>query len=311
MNALLLALALGAAPPELAPTDLFKRFSPQIYSLTTKGGAGSAVAVGDYLVTSAHVALDPSVRGDCYQEIKVAPATAFGATAECLFVDRGTDLALLYYPGVKGLSAAELRASSALKVGERVVAIGNPKGLERSISEGIISGIRRIAGDQVMLQTSAAISQGSSGGGLFDARGKLVGITTAAISDGQNLNLAVPAEDIERLLVGAKARFARQSRDSIIHALFRKAEETSAECHLGDSDEPIFIDLVATVLPDGRLADVHPPAHVEFTNLQLQKCVIGLLHAVKGPAQNTSFEIQFTFAVSKWPVAKSSPRRSP
>ncbi len=103
-----------------------------------------------------------------------------------------------------------IRPSSTLKVGEPVYAIGAPVGLELSMSNGIISGLRifnpfleKIADDlQVprIIQTTAAASHGSSGGGLFDANGRLVGIMTSSLKEGQNLNFALPGELISRLL---------------------------------------------------------------------------------------------------------------
>jgi len=77
--------------------------------------------------------------------------------------------------------------------------------LELTLSEGIISGLREYEGGHV-LQTSAAISPGSSGGGLFDAQGRLVGITTFFLSKGQNLNFALPAEWVQALLEVRRAR---------------------------------------------------------------------------------------------------------
>ena len=96
---------------------------------------------------------------------------------------------------VAGLAAPDVtvRDSSSLAVGERVYAIGAPEGLELTISEGLISGLRDFDKGRV-IQTSAAMSPGSSGGGLFDSEGRLVGITTFYLKEGQSLNFAVPAE---------------------------------------------------------------------------------------------------------------------
>src|SRR5439155_9860037 len=88
-----------------------------------------------------------------------------------------------------------VRAFGDLAVGEHVFAIGAPRGLERTLSEGLLSGLRHQPGRN-LVQTSAAISPGSSGGGLFDERGNLIGITTMQlIGVAQNLNFAVAAGD--------------------------------------------------------------------------------------------------------------------
>lgn len=79
-------------------------------------------------------------------------------------------------------------------------AIGAPQGLELSLSEGLISGFRTFDGTR-MIQTTAAISRGSSGGGLFDDRGNLIGITTMYMDEGQALNFAIPAEQAGHVAV--------------------------------------------------------------------------------------------------------------
>jgi hypothetical protein len=80
-----------------------------------------------------------------------------------------------------------------LRIGQRVYAIGAPQGLELTISEGIVSSLREVPGGSV-IQTTAPISPGSSGGGLFDLSGRLVGIMTFQHRYGQNLNFALPAD---------------------------------------------------------------------------------------------------------------------
>ena len=87
-----------------------------------------------------------------------------------------------------------VRATGGLEVGESVYAIGNPRRLQRSLSQGLISGIRDERQGR-LIQTTAPISPGSSGGGLFDSRGKLLGITSLTTVDSQNLNFAVSADD--------------------------------------------------------------------------------------------------------------------
>lgn len=87
---------------------------------------------------------------------------------------------------------AEIRDYSSLKEGEKVYAVGNPRGLELTISDGIISGLRIIPNGP-LVQTNAAISAGSSGGGLFDDQGRLIGITSFDLRDSQNLNFAISA----------------------------------------------------------------------------------------------------------------------
>jgi len=101
---------------------------------------------------------------------------------------------------VTGISAPAVGIGSTkmLKVGARVYAIGAPRGLELTLSEGIVSSLREVEGGRY-IQTTAPISPGSSGGGLFDEEGRLIGLTTFYLKDGQQLNFAVPVEWIAEL----------------------------------------------------------------------------------------------------------------
>lgn len=185
--------------PNMEPLQrLFNRLSPSVMTLQgrqKKEGAvtvlGSAVVVAPgELVTNRHV-----VDSASWWVAKHGNRTW---RAHVIWVDPDHDLALLR---VKGLSlpAVGLDASSAPSVGEEVLAIGSPEGLEETLSEGIVSGLRRYQGAYVV-QTSAPISPGSSGGGLFDVRGRLVGITTFGLVDGEDLNFALPAKWVKALL---------------------------------------------------------------------------------------------------------------
>lgn len=101
---------------------------------------------------------------------------------------------------IAGLSAPAVVVGNTktLKVGAKVYAIGAPKGLELTLSDGIVSSLREVDGGHY-IQTTAAISPGSSGGGLFDENGALVGLTTFYLAEGQNLNFAVPVEWVKEL----------------------------------------------------------------------------------------------------------------
>jgi tetratricopeptide (TPR) repeat protein len=175
----------------LSPQEIFKLVSPSVMvvqSLDVKGsveafGSGVVIATGK-VVTNRHVI-----------ENGLSFRVEHGSkswTARLVKVDSDHDLAELSVDGITA-PAIRIRNSSTLAVGEKVYAIGSPEGLELTISEGLISGLRDFDKDRV-IQTSAAISHGSSGGGLFDAEGKLVGITTFFLKEGQSLNFALPGE---------------------------------------------------------------------------------------------------------------------
>jgi len=104
---------------------------------------------------------------------------------------------------VMGKKPAEIGKTASLKIGDRVYAVGAPQGLELSLSDGLVAQLR--GGPPPLIQTTAAISPGSSGGGLFDSEGRLVGLTTLYIEGGQNLNFAIPVEWIGEVKPGQKA----------------------------------------------------------------------------------------------------------
>jgi hypothetical protein len=90
------------------------------------------------------------------------------------------------------------------KVGDPVFAVGNPRGLEGTLSEGIVSAIRPVGADAV-LQISAPISPGSSGGPVLDGSARVIGVAAATLKGGQNLNFAIPSAYVSRLVSGLKA----------------------------------------------------------------------------------------------------------
>jgi hypothetical protein len=182
----------------LPAAAVFQRASPSVFVVWAGNGAeftsqGSAVALTpDLLVTNFHVVKGKKKfeagRGDKRQ---TATLTAF---------DEDHDLALLT---VAGLDArpARIRASAEVAVGEHTYAIGAPRGLELTFSDGLVSAFREEKGGRV-IQTTAPISPGSSGGGRFDGNGHLIGITTLTLRDSQNVNFALPTEWVEALRKG-------------------------------------------------------------------------------------------------------------
>lgn len=123
--------------------------------------------------------------------------------------DEKKDLCLLEATGLSA-EPAVLGKAAALTVGEAVYAVGSPQGLELSLSNGIVSQLR--GGPPPIIQTTAAISPGSSGGGLFDAEGRLVGITTFYVEGGQSLNFAVPVEWLAEVKPGQRMAVRKRSQ---------------------------------------------------------------------------------------------------
>src|SRR5262245_9004474 len=108
--------------------------------------------------------------------------------------------AVVLETGYQNTVAVPISDSVGVKVGEDVVVLGNPRGLEGTVSTGIVSALREIAGVQY-LQITAPISPGSSGGPVFDTTGRVIGVATATVSRGQNLNFALAARVLRGLPV--------------------------------------------------------------------------------------------------------------
>ena len=157
-------------------------------------GGGVVINEPNRVATNCHV-VDESpndirvYKGENRRAVRDAPHSA-----EIVSGDRERDVCILSVPGLWAIPA-KIRSVSELEIGEEVYAVGAPKGFDFSISNGIVSQLREEAGGTApLIQTNAAISPGSSGGGLFDSEGRLVGLTTWKIREGENLNFAIPIE---------------------------------------------------------------------------------------------------------------------
>ena len=144
-----------------------------------------------------------------------------GHAASLVRSDRARDVCLLEVPTLEAPSVS-MRPAADLRVGAAVYAVGAPRGLELSLSAGLVSQLRESEGGP-LIQTTAPVSPGSSGGGLFDERGVLVGLTTLQHGRGQNLNFAVPAEwvasAVNELFAWRRCRAAPEPRCVIEEAL--------------------------------------------------------------------------------------------
>jgi S1-C subfamily serine protease len=185
------------AQTPLTPAEVFKKVAPSIWVVVATPSRaelrvhnvtlGSAVAISDHLLlTNCHVVKDRAI-------IKlVQEGTRDSATL--VAADDASDRCVLRAENLKLTPVTGVRTIESLAVGERAFAVGAPLSFERTLSEGLVSAIRSRSG-RAMVQTSAAISPGSSGGGLFDERGNLIGITTLTYRVAQNLNFAIAAEE--------------------------------------------------------------------------------------------------------------------
>jgi serine protease Do len=198
-----------------AVTAVAERLAPSVANLRVRrGGGGSAVVISPdgFLVTSAHVVAAGRGRGRAsFVDGRELDFSVVGA-------DPLSDLAVLR-ADARDLVAAELGDAEQLRVGQLVVAIGNPYGFDGSVTAGVVSALGRSlptrSGANVryvdnVIQTDAALNPGNSGGALADGRGHVVGINTAVA--GVGLGLAVPINEATRKIVGALMREGRYRR---------------------------------------------------------------------------------------------------
>lgn len=184
----------------LTPQEIYRRAAKSVVTITARSGAGQSLGSGvvlskDVVATNCHVTNDGEdvmvhFAGERY------PALASLGNDEL-------DFCLLFTENLPA-TPAPIGTLAQVEPGAPVYSIGSPQGLKLTIANGLVSGLKEVEGVE-MIQTSAPISQGSSGGGLFNEYGQVIGITTASLADGQNLNFALPAELAIQVAQGAVA----------------------------------------------------------------------------------------------------------
>jgi len=222
LAAFLLSLPLIAPAPAFAADacgskpvpELFREASPAVVFIsavgidpfkitdrvTTSIGSGFLLDAQGRILTNSHVVYRRSAISVTLDDGKTLPAKLLGA-------DPLVDLAVLKVSLPDGRhSPSKLGDSDKLQVGEEVFAIGNPMGLDQTLTQGIISGLNRILPESPTsrmlpyLQTDAAINPGNSGGPLLNRCGEVVGVTTAILPDSQNLGFAIPINLAKRIV---------------------------------------------------------------------------------------------------------------
>jgi len=251
----------------LTPRQIYKRDAPGVVFITAEGGgeatatpapdgggeatgSGFVIGKGGSIVTNAHVVQGARRVSVQFDDRKVAIAKVVGS-------DPSTDLALLMVP-TDGLSLSPLKLGSSknLQVGDPVVAIGNPFGLARTLTTGVISALQRSIpslqeGFQIgnIIQTDAAINPGNSGGPLIDATGRVIGVNsqirTGATSQGNiGIGFAVPIDT-------AKDVIPQLRRDGTVQRAYLGVGTRTIDASLESLDLPAKEGaLVQTVQPD-------------------------------------------------------------
>lgn len=182
----------------IGPAVVGVRRTAKMRDLYDGAGSGVIISPDGYALTNNHVIKGAGRIEGVLHDGSVVAAEVVGA-------DPDTDLALLRLGG-RGHAAAELGDSDQLRVGELSIAMGNPLGLQATVTVGVISALRRTlrgeAGRLIedVIQTDAALNPGNSGGALIDAHGGVVGVNTAIIGGAQGLCFAVPINTAKRII---------------------------------------------------------------------------------------------------------------
>lgn len=185
--------------------DFFERFfedMPQRSYTQRSLGSGFIISDDGYILTNFHV-----VSGA--DEIKVKLSDKRELKAELKGSDEKLDLALLKIEGNDHFVIATLGDSDSLEIGEWVLAIGNPFGLQQTVTAGIISAKGRVIGSgpyDDFIQTDASINPGNSGGPLFNAKGEVIGINTAIVAGGTGIGFAIPVNMAKNIMVQLKEK---------------------------------------------------------------------------------------------------------
>jgi serine protease Do len=187
-----------AITSEIAGKKMVSPFFGRSFRSQPRVGQGSGFIVGEegYILTNNHVV-------DGASEITVILKNGDSYPAEVVGTDEKTDIALLKIEPDAKLPAVELGDSGDLRVGQWVVAIGNPFGLDYSVTAGIVSAKGRNIGHgpyDHFIQTDASINPGNSGGPLFNMKGEVIGVNTAIRRNGQGIGFAVPIDIVKRVI---------------------------------------------------------------------------------------------------------------
>ena len=185
--------------------DFFNRFFGDIPQQDLKQrslGSGFIISNDGYIFTNNHV-----VENTDKILVKISDGKEY--EAKIIGTDAKTDIALIKIKPDNGLPTVEIGDSDAVRVGEWVIAIGNPFGLEQTVTAGIVSAKGRVIGAGAydnFIQTDASINPGNSGGPLFNMQGKVIGINTAIVAQGQGIGFAIPINMAKNILNDLKTK---------------------------------------------------------------------------------------------------------
>jgi hypothetical protein len=228
--AVMLVAAVTAAQAELTPSQIAKKAFPSTVLIVTQDESGQPLSIGSgffvekgVIATNFHV-----IEGAASAYARLVTESTKHPILGVLGVDQKNDLALLK---IDNTTSPPLSLSSGKDygIGETVYSVGNPKGLEGTFASGIVSGVRKIKGSD-LIQITAPISPGSSGGPILNKDGLVIGVAVATYKSGQNLNFAVPVAYAKDLLNTPKRSLSK------FRSIKKKRSNSSITKDLGTSN---------------------------------------------------------------------------
>ena len=207
----------GAQSAPLTTRQIVENSKPAIVRIESAGQSGAGVGTGFIVAADGRIATNLHViHGAAEIRVTLLDGTQL-PVQQVVAIDPQRDLAIIAIRVRQKLPTLRIGDSDDVSAGDRVIAIGNPLGVfDYTVSDGLISSVRPLNRATTILQISAPISQGSSGGPLFNDSGEVIGVATAIIGEGQNINFGIPSNYLrpmlERGLDGAisVAEFRRQ-----------------------------------------------------------------------------------------------------
>ncbi|MBI4658728.1 MAG: trypsin-like peptidase domain-containing protein [Verrucomicrobia bacterium] len=204
--------AAGSSRSERSVRELVKVLGESVVQVRTPSGLGSGFILNEdgYLITNFHVIEgETQISVEVYHQNGGQFERKSYKEVRIVAMNKFEDLALLRIDekGAPKFSYVTLGDSDAVAVGDRVFAIGSPLGLERTVTEGILSTKTRQLQGELYLQTTAQINPGNSGGPLFNLRGEVIGVTNMKMTFGEGLGFAIPVEAVKYFL-GHRDAFA-------------------------------------------------------------------------------------------------------
>jgi serine protease Do len=195
----------GRLPPVRTVLELVNVIGEAVVQVRTPSGLGSGFFINEdgFLITNFHVIEgETQISVEVYHQDGVQLRRKTYKQVRVIALNKFADLALLRVEDKDApkFRSVPLGSADALSVGERVFAIGSPMGLERTVTEGILSTKTREVGGLLYLQTTAQINPGNSGGPLFNLSGEVIGVTNMKLTAGEGLGFAIPVESVKYFL---------------------------------------------------------------------------------------------------------------